>query len=53
MTCATSGFQPAAAEGRHLRFEKTSQLLKLMVLSFLQKSLDRMALMEEKASLFL
>lgn len=35
-------------EGRYLHLEKISQLHKLIVLNFLQKSLDRMALMEEK-----
>lgn len=48
VTYTALGFKIGMMEGRYLHFEKISQLHKLIVLNFLQKSLDRMALMEEK-----
>lgn len=39
-------------EGRYLHFEKISQLHKLIVLNFLQNSLDKVALMEGKKNPF-
>lgn len=48
MTCTALGFKIGMTEGRYLHFEKISQLHKLIVLNFLQNTLDKVALMEGK-----